>query len=98
MLLGAHVAASRSGGLHHGMHAGRGKIVHYTALGHGLRRGPVEEVSFAYFTRGQAVWVRSDLPPRFDQCKVIQRARARIGVPLHYGALSHNSGVYEMPK
>jgi hypothetical protein len=77
--MGTHIVTSRRGYLHHGIYAGGGKVVHYAGLGHGLRRGPVEEVSLADFTRGQAAWVRSDAAPKFDHREVIRRARSRIG-------------------
>jgi hypothetical protein len=58
--LGSHLVTPRRGYLHHGIYVGARKVVHYSGLVHGLRRGPVEEVPFAHFARGQRVWVRSD--------------------------------------
>jgi hypothetical protein len=76
---GSHVVSPRRGYLHHGIYVGHGKVVHYSGLARGLRRGPVEEVPLAHFTRGQRVWVRSSAPPDFDCREVIRRARSRIG-------------------
>ena len=64
--LGSHLVTPRRGYLHHGIYVGARKVVHYSGLAHGLRRGPVEEVPFAHFACGQRVWVRSDAPSDFD--------------------------------
>jgi Lecithin retinol acyltransferase len=77
--LGSHLVTPRRGYLHHGIYVGAGKVVHYSGLGHGLRRGPVEEVSFAHFAREQRIWVRSDAPSDFDVREIIGRARSRVG-------------------
>jgi hypothetical protein len=65
------------------------KVVHYAGLVHGLRRGPVEEVPFAHFARGQCVWVRSGAPSDFDAEEVIGRARSRVGED-RYRLLTNN--------
>ena len=87
--LGAHVVTSRPGYLHHGIYVGGGNVVHYAGLGPGLRRGPVEEVPFAHFTRGRPAWVRSGATPKFDQWEVIHRARSRVGED-RYRLLTNN--------
>jgi len=87
--LGSHLVTPRRGYLHHGIYVGARKVVHYSGLVHGLRRGPVEEVPFAHFTRGQHVWVRSDAPSDFDVREVIRRARSRVGED-RYRLLTNN--------
>ncbi len=87
--LGAHVVTSRTGYTHHGIHIGDGKVVHYAGLSRGWRRGPVEEVSIAEFSRGRPLRVRSHLNPRFDRDEVIERARSRLGED-RYLILSNN--------
>ena len=77
--LGSHVVTPRPGYLHHGIYVGGGKIVHYAGFARGLQRGPVEEISFAAFTRGRPAWIRSTARPSFDYREVIRRARSRIG-------------------
>jgi hypothetical protein len=86
--LASHVLTPRRGYLHHGIYVGGGKVVHYSGLGDGLRRGPVEEISLARFTRGRALWVRSK-PSDFDCREVIRRARSRVGEDC-YRLLSNN--------
>src|SRR5271155_2680190 len=87
--LGSHLVTSRRGYLHHGIYVGARKVVHYAGLVHGLRGGPVEEVSFAHFACGQRVWVRSGAPSDFDVGEVVCRARARVGEDC-YRLLTNN--------
>jgi hypothetical protein len=78
--LGSHVATPRRGYLHHGIYVGAGRVVHYSGLAYGLRRGPVEEISLARFTDGRSIRVRADAEPsNFDRCEVVRRARSRVG-------------------
>jgi hypothetical protein len=87
--LGSHLVTPRRGYLHHGIYVGCRKVVHYSGLAHGLRRGPVEEVPFAHFARGQRVLVRSEAPSDFDVREVICRARSRVGED-RYRLLTNN--------
>lgn len=77
--MGSHVVTPRRGYLHHGIYVGDGKVVHYSGLAHGLRRGPVEEVSLAHFARGWPVWVRLSDAAAFDRREIVSRARSRVG-------------------
>ena len=87
--LGSQLVTPRRGYLHHGIYVGARTVVHYSGLARGLRRGPVEEVSFANFARGQRVWVRSDAPSEFDVREIIGRARSRVGED-RYRLLTNN--------
>jgi hypothetical protein len=87
--LGSHLVTPRRGYLHHGIYVGARKVVHYSGLAHGLRRGPVEEVSFAHFARAQRIWVRSDAPSDFGVREVVRRARSRVG-ENRYRLLTNN--------
>jgi len=87
--LGSHLVTPRRGYLHHGIYVGARKVVHYSGFAHGLRRGPVEEVPFAYFACEQHVWMRSDAPSDFDVREVVCRARSRVGEDC-YRLLTNN--------
>jgi Lecithin retinol acyltransferase len=87
--LGAHLVTPRRGYLHHGIYVGARKVVHYSGLAHGLRGGPVEEVSLARFACGQRVWVRCGSPCAFDVAEVVRRARSRVGED-RYRLLTNN--------
>jgi len=87
--LGAHLVTPRLAFAHHGIYVGGGHVVHYGALAYQFRRAPVEEVSFAFFAHGHAVFVRPHTAPRFDCHEVIRRARSRLG-ENRYGLLRNN--------
>ena len=87
--LGSHLVTPRRGYLHHGIYIGDRKVVHYSGLAQGLRRGPVEEVALARFACGQRIWVRTSAPSDFDVREVICRARSRVGEDC-YRLLTNN--------
>ena len=88
--LGSHVVTPRLGYLHHGIYVGSGRVVHYSGLAYGLRRGPVEEISLARFTDGRSIWVKSGAAPsHFDRCELVRRARSRVG-ENNYRLFSNN--------
>jgi hypothetical protein len=87
--LGSHLVTPRRGYLHHGIYVGARKVVHYAGLAHGLRRGPVEEVPFTHFARGQLVWVKPDALSDFDVREIVCRARSRVGED-RYRLLTNN--------
>ena len=77
--IGAHIMTPRRAYTHHGIYVGEGRVVQYGGLSHGLRRGPVEEVSLLQFARGRQIWVRSGEASHFNREDVIHRARLRLG-------------------
>jgi hypothetical protein len=87
--LGSHLVTPRRGYLHHGIYIGDRKVVHYSGLAQGLRRGPVEEVALARFACGQRIGVRTSAPSDFDVREVICRARSRVGEDC-YRLLTNN--------
>lgn len=87
--LGSHLVTPRRGYLHHGIYIGGLKVVHYSGLAHGLRRGPVEEVPIARFASGQCVWVRPDFSSDFDVREIVRRAQSRVG-ENRYRLLTNN--------
>jgi HRAS-like suppressor 3 len=87
--LAAHLLTVRCGYVHHGIHVGEGKVVHYAGLSRGWRAAPVEQVPLRTFARGRSVWVRSHANPRFDCDEIMQRARSRMG-ECGYKILSNN--------
>ena len=87
--VGAHLVTPRRGYTHHGIYAGAGRVIHYRGLAHGLRRGPVEEVSLACFAAGRAVRIHAHVAPRFDREEIVRRARSRLG-ENRYHLLTNN--------
>jgi hypothetical protein len=86
--LGSHLVTRRTFYSHHGIYVGGGRVIHYAGFAHGLRRGPVEEVSLEHFAHGHAIRLRDD-GPSFDRREVVQRARSRLG-ECRYDILRNN--------
>lgn len=77
--LGAHLVTLRRGYLHHGIHIGGGRVVHYAGLCKLWHRGPVEEVSLERFASGRPVFIKSICNARYQGVDVVERARSRLG-------------------
>jgi hypothetical protein len=76
--LASHLVTSRTLYTHHGIYVGNGRVIHYSGLGHGVRRGPVEDTSLEEFAQGHTIHIRRD-PRIFSRCQVVERARSRLG-------------------
>jgi len=76
--LASHLVTARALYSHHGIYVGNGRVIHYSGPGHGLRRGPVEDVSLEYFAHGHGIRLRYE-QPCFDRREVVARARSRLG-------------------
>ena len=87
--VGAHVVTPRRTFAHHGIYVGHGRVVQYGGLVHGLRRGPVEEVSLAQFAQGRSIWIRTSESRWLDPDEVVERARRRLG-ENRYHVLTNN--------
>ena len=86
--LASHLVTPRTLYTHHGIYVGNGRVIHYSGLTYGLRRGPVEDISLERFADGHSVQVRRD-PRCFDRCEVVERARSRLG-ECRYRILTNN--------
>src|SRR5262245_61722112 len=76
--LASHLISPRALYSHHGIYVGAGRVIHYSGLAHGLRRGPVEDVSLEHFARGRGIRIRR-ATARFDSREAVARARSRVG-------------------
>jgi hypothetical protein len=86
--LASHLITPRAFYTHHGIYTGNGRVIHYSGLAYGWRRGAVEDVSLERFARGRSIRVRDDLH-RFDPGAVVERARTRLG-ERSYRILTNN--------
>jgi hypothetical protein len=77
--LGAHLATPRLGYTHHGIYAGRGKVVQYTGLSRSWISGPVEEVTLARFAHRHVVRVVDHPESTYSAEEIVLRARSRVG-------------------
>ena len=87
--LGAHLVTPRRGYVHHGIHVGAGRVVHYSARACALIRRPVEDVSISVFARGRDIWIREPAPGSREATEIVCRARSRLG-ENRYRLLTNN--------
>jgi Lecithin retinol acyltransferase len=86
--LASHLVTPRTLYSHHGIYVGNGRVIHYSGLAHGFRRGPVEEVSLEHFARGRGIRIRR-AASRIDSREAVARARSRLG-ECRYRILTNN--------
>jgi hypothetical protein len=79
LAVGSHLTSPRWGYVHHGLYAGNGRVIHYAGFNRPLRRGKVEEIALADFTRGRALQVQPSAAQRFAGLVALERARSRLG-------------------
>jgi hypothetical protein len=77
--IGAHLATPRLGFVHHGLYAGKGRVIHSPGFKSFLRRGRVEEVSLEEFSQGHAWRIRNWPRTKAEGLARLQRARATLG-------------------
>lgn len=81
--LGDHLVSPRGLYKHHGLYAGRGKVIHYAGLANGLQTGPVEISSLDDFLSGSTYKIREHRNRVFPRRECVARARARLGEDLY---------------
>jgi Lecithin retinol acyltransferase len=86
--LASHLVTPRAFHTHHDIYAGNGRVIHYSGLAYGWRRGAVEDVSLDRFAHGRSIRVRRDFQ-RFDPGAVVERACSRLG-ERSYRILTNN--------
>jgi hypothetical protein len=70
------------------LYVGNGRVIHNSGLAHGLRRGPVEDISLERCAHGHTIRVRRERLC-FDRCEVVERACSRLGERCYrYGGLT----------
>ncbi|WP_336042751.1 lecithin retinol acyltransferase family protein, partial [Acinetobacter pittii] len=75
--LGAHLIVKHLGYSHHGIYAGRGRVIHYSGLAHFIKKRPIEITSIDAFSHGKKIHVRSYDKPRYKGKIVVRRMRSR---------------------
>ncbi|MEN8390788.1 lecithin retinol acyltransferase family protein [Acinetobacter indicus] len=76
--LGAHLIVKHFGYTHHGIYAGRGRVIHYSGFAHLFKKHPIEITSLDKFSHGKPVHVQHYDQPKYKGRKVVRRMRSRM--------------------
>jgi len=87
--IGAHLIVKHFGYSHHGIYAGRGRVIHYSGFAHILKKHPIEMTSIQRFARGKPIYTRYYQSPRYKAKTVVRRMRSRMH-ENHYHLIINN--------
>ncbi|MEB3766546.1 lecithin retinol acyltransferase family protein [Acinetobacter sp. MD2] len=76
--LGAHLIVKHFGYTHHGIYAGRGRVIHYSGLAHFFKKKPIEMTSIRQFSHGKTIRIRHYEQPKYRGRAVVKRMRSRM--------------------
>lgn len=76
--LGAHLIVKHFGYSHHGIYAGRGRVIHYSGFAHLFKKHPIEITSIEQFSFGKPIKVQHYDQPKYTGRKVVRRMRSRM--------------------
>jgi hypothetical protein len=76
--LGAHLIVKHFGYTHHGIYAGRGRVIHYSGFAHLFKKHPIEMTSIERFAHGKAIVVQQYDQPKYKGRRVVRRMRSRM--------------------
>lgn len=76
--LGAHLIVKHFGYSHHGIYAGRGRVIHYSGFAHLFKKRPIEITSLEKFSFGKTIIIQQYHNPKFRGRKVVRRMRSRM--------------------
>lgn len=76
--LGAHLIVKHFGYSHHGIYAGKGRVIHYSGFAHLFKKHPIEITSLAHFARGKPILIQSYHQPKYIGRIVVRRMRSRM--------------------
>ena len=87
--LGAHLIVKHWGYSHHGIYAGRGRVIHYSGLAHIFKKRPIEITSLQRFAHGKRIYIRNYQSPRYKSKAIVRRMRSRMH-ENHYHLIINN--------
>lgn len=76
--LGAHLIVKHLGYSHHGIYAGRGRVIHYSGFAHLFKKRPIEITSIEKFSFGKTIVQQDYQHPKFKGRKVVRRMHSRM--------------------
>lgn len=87
--LGSHLIVKHFGYSHHGIYAGRGRVIHYSGFAHIFKKHPIEMTTIERFARGKTIYTRLYPSPRYKAKAVVKRMRSRMH-ENHYHLIINN--------
>jgi hypothetical protein len=63
---------------HHGIYAGRGRVIHYSGFAHLFKKHPIEITSIEKFSYGKPIQVQHYKSAKYTGRKVVRRMRSRM--------------------
>ena len=87
--LGAHLIVKHLGYTHHGIYAGRGRVIHYSGFAHFFKKRPIEMTSIEKFSHGKKITIRHYNQPKYTKRAVVRRMRSRMH-ENHYHLIINN--------
>lgn len=87
--LGSHLIVKHFGYSHHGIYAGRGRVIHYSGFAHIFKKHPIEMTTIERFARGKTIYTRLYPSPRYKAKTVVKRMRSRMH-ENHYHLIINN--------
>ena len=76
--LGAHLIVYHFGYSHHGIYAGKGRVIHYSGFAHFFKKQPIEITSIQKFARGKKIIIRHYEHPKYKNRAIVRRMRSRM--------------------
>ena len=73
-----HLIVKHFGYTHHGIYAGRGRVIHYSGFAHLFKKHPIEMTSLKNFSHGKKISVRHYEAPKYSGRTVVRRMRSRM--------------------
>ncbi|MBU3847166.1 MAG: lecithin retinol acyltransferase family protein [Candidatus Acinetobacter avistercoris] len=76
--LGSHLIIHHFGYTHHGIYAGKGRVIHYSGFAHLFKKHPIEITTLKKFARGKKIQVRQYNAPKYSGRIIVRRMRTRM--------------------
>lgn len=76
--IGSHLIVQHLGYSHHGIYAGKGRVIHYSGFAHLFKKHPIEITSIEKFAHGKKIRIREYSNPKYKGRLVVKRMRSRM--------------------
>ncbi len=76
--VGNHLIVNHFGYSHHGIYAGKGRVIHYSGFAHLFKKHPIEITSIQQFARNKKITIRNYDLPKYKGRIVVRRMRTRM--------------------